>query len=175
MKTITSQLNLKTNRLILRKITLEDVDDLQNLRNHPAVLKHIKRDVINDKNITKTYITDKQKEIDIGKIYYWAISTLEDPKLIGTICLWNFNNTKTIAELGYELHPTYHRLGLMSEAIEAVLELGFENLNLSSIEAYTNKYNEPSKKLLSKFEFKLEANRIDEGFPDNLIYIKHHA
>ena len=104
MKTITSQLNLKTKRLILRKITLNDVDDLQNLRNHPVVLKHIKRDVINDKNITKSYITDKQKEIENGKIYYWAISILEDPKLIGTICLWNFNNTKTIAELGYELH-----------------------------------------------------------------------
>jgi ribosomal-protein-alanine N-acetyltransferase len=152
-----------------------DVDDLQNLRNHPVVLNHIKRDVINNKNITKSYITDKQNEIENGNIYYWAISTLDNPKLIGTICLWNFNSTKTVAEIGYELHPTYHRTGLMSEAIDAVLEFGYESLNLTSIEAYTNRYNEPSKKILSKFEFNLDANRTDEGFPDNLIYTKHHA
>jgi len=170
-----SQPELKTNRLLLRKILVADLDDLQNVRYHPEVLRHIRRDVIDDKKKIESYILDRQKDIKTGKIYYWVISKLEDPKFIGTICLWNFNNEKTIAEIGYELHPDYHGKGLMSEAMEKVLNFGFKDLQLKTIEAFTSKHNEPSKKLLNKFGFYLEPNRIDEGFPNNIIYIKQHA
>lgn len=170
-----SQPELITNRLLLRKISVKDLDDLQNVRYHPEVLKYIRRDIIDDKKKIESFILDRQKDIEIGKIYYWVISTLEAPKLIGTICLWNFNNEKTIAEIGYELHPDYHGKGFMSEAMEKVLNFGFKALNLRTIEAFTSKHNEASKMLLNKFNFYLEPNRIDEGFPNNIIYTKQHA
>ncbi len=63
----------------------------------------------------------------------------------------------------------------MSEALHAVLDVGFNQINLEAIEAYTHKNNESSKSLLNKFSFKLEPHRKDEGFPNNLIYTKQHA
>jgi len=170
-----SQFELKTNRLLLRKISIADLDNLHVLRYHPEVVKYIQRELVIDKKKIKSYISDRLNDIDSGKIYYWAISKLENPKLIGTICLWNFNDSKTIAEIGYELHPEYHGQGIMSEAIETVLNFGFLELNLKTIEALTSKHNESSKTLLNKFDFKLEPNRKDEGFPNNIIYTKQHA
>jgi ribosomal-protein-alanine N-acetyltransferase len=123
----------------------------------------------------KTFINDRIQDVKKGKTCFWGISELGNTKLIGTICLWNFNSTKTVAEVGYELHPDYHKKGIMSEALNTVLNFGFKDLQLKTIEAFTSQYNQPSRKLLQKFNFKLDVNRVDEGFPDNLIYLKHHA
>ena len=169
------QSELKTNRLLLRNMLVEDYKDLFEIRFHPVVLKHIKRDIIEDKLEMKTFISDRLEAIKNNNLYFWGISIVDSPKLIGTICLWNFNDTKTVAEIGYELHPDYHQKGFMSEAMETVLKYGFNDLKLKTIEAFTNKHNEGSKALLNKFEFKLEIDRQDDGFPDNIIYVKHHA
>ena len=170
-----TQYELKTHRLLLRKITLDDYESLFEIRFHPETLKHIQRKKVDDKLELKSFISDKLLDIKNGDLCFWGISKINNPKLIGTICLWNFNDIKTIAEIGYELHPNFHEKGLMSESMEAVLNFGFKELHLKIIEAFTSKYNESSKALLKKFDFKLEAHRKDEGFPDNIIYTKNDA
>jgi ribosomal-protein-alanine N-acetyltransferase len=169
------QPELKTNRLLLRNMLVEDYKDLFETRFHPEVLKHIKRDQIEDKLEMKTFISERLEAIKNNSLCFWAISTFESPKLIGTICLWNYNENKTTAEIGYDLHPDYHKKGFMSEAMEVVLKFGFSKLQLHSIEAFTSKQNDNSKRLLEKFDFNLEAHRKDKGFPNNIIYTKQHA
>lgn len=171
----TLQSELKTNRLLLRNITIDDYLDLYEIRFHPEVLKHIKREMIEDKLEMKKFISDRFDDIKNNNLCFWGISILDNPKLIGTICLWNFNKAKTVAEIGYELHPDYHQKGFMSEAMGTVLKFGFNDLKLKTIEAYTSRHNESSKALLNKFDFKFEAHRKDEGFPNNIIYTKHYA
>ena len=166
---------LTTKRLSLRNLNVNDYENLFIIRFHPEVLKHIQRDIIDDKTEFKTFIFDRLKEVENGKICFWGISELDSSKLIGTICLWNFNNEKTTAEVGYELHPNFHKKGLMSEAMNTVLDFGFNELHLKTIEAFTSKYNEGSKALLNKFNFKLDSNRKDKSFPNNIIYTKHYA
>lgn len=58
----------------------------------------------------------------------------------------------------------------MSEALKAVLNFGFNELYLDEILAFTNKFNENSKSLLLKNNFTLEKRRVDEGFPENLVF-----
>lgn len=166
---------LKTSRLLLRSLTLEDAKDLYHLRYHPEVLKYIKRKKVKHVSEIQQYIAERIQDTLDEKIYYWGIADPKDSKLMGTICLWNINNIKTVAEVGYELHPDYHKKGFMSEAMSAVLNFGFKTLQLNAIEAFTNKHNEGSIKMLNSFDFKRDAHRKDEGFPNNLIYIKAHA
>ena len=66
--------------------------------------------------------------------------------------------------------PEFHGKGLMSEAINCVLNYGFNDLNLEKIEAFTNKNNSNSIKLLQKTKFILNENRRDEKYPENLIF-----
>lgn len=58
----------------------------------------------------------------------------------------------------------------MSEALSAVLDFGFNQLNLREILAFTSMFNENSKALLLKNDFVLQKGRTDEGFPDNLVF-----
>lgn len=167
--------SILTERLNLRPLSLQDADDLIEVRFNEEVTKYIKRDKPNDKTEIVSFIKDRIVDVENGKILFWAISLIKTPKLIGTICLWNFNDNKAIAEVGYELHPDYHGQGFMSEALNAVLNYGFKELSLISIEAFTNKHNESSKMLLKKFKFILDAQRKDEGFPNNIIYTKQNA
>jgi ribosomal-protein-alanine N-acetyltransferase len=74
------------------------------------------------------------------------------------------------AEVGYELLPEYHRKGIMSEALAAVVDFAFKNLHLQEIVAMTHKLNENSKGLLLKHDFVLQEDRKDEDFPENLVF-----
>ena len=58
----------------------------------------------------------------------------------------------------------------MSEAFEPVLNFGFENLELKTIEAFTHKNNVASIALLEKLNFVLHPDRRDEGFENNRSY-----
>jgi ribosomal-protein-alanine N-acetyltransferase len=95
--------------------------------------------------------------------------------LIGTICLWNFSADHTIAEIGYELEPAFQGKGLMSEAVQCVIDFGFNSLHLKALEAFTHKDNTSSMHVLLKNNFQLDPNRKDEENEDNRIYILANA
>lgn len=166
---------LSTKNLRLRSLSLSDAKELYKLRFNEQVTKFIDRKKPKEENEILDFIKDRIKDVEQDKIMFWAICRIDYPRLIGTICLWNFNETRTTAEIGYELHPDFHGKGFMSETLKAVLNFGFNEINLRSIEAFTHKNNEPSKSLLNKLRFKLEPHRKDEGFPNNLIYTKYNA
>jgi len=66
----------------------------------------------------------------------WAITYREDPKLIGTIGIWNIVKERAQAEIGYELLPQYQTNGIMLEALRSALKVAFENLKLESVIAH---------------------------------------
>ena len=71
---------------------------------------------------------------------------------------------------GYELRPQYQAKGIMSEAVKFMIDHAFKDLDLTKIEAFTNKNNFNSIKLLRKFNFILNENRADEKFSENIIF-----
>lgn len=117
----------------------------------------------------ETFIRTINDGVAEDKWIYWAICFKDNPQLIGTICLWNFSADKTTAEIGYELSPSYHKQGIMSEAIESVIGYCRNGLKLKSIDAYTHKDNSASTKLLAKYNFIIDETRQDDSNPYNLI------
>lgn len=162
---------LKTKRLLLRKLTANDVKQIFYLRSDEIVNQYILRPKQNDNNEAFKFIKDRNDDVENGKIFYWAISLKEQEELIGTICLWNFSEDKTVVEIGYDLHPDYFHKGIMTEAIHEVINYGFCQLKLKSIEAFTHKENTNSVKLLNKSGFIYQPSRIDKSFPHNNIYV----
>jgi ribosomal-protein-alanine N-acetyltransferase len=105
----------------------------------------------------------------------WAITLNDENKVIGTICYWDLLKDHFRSQIGYELHPDYHRRGIMQEALTRVLDYGFNNMQLHSIEAHVAPDNEPSIKLLEKNRFVREAyfreNYFYNGkFLDTVVY-----
>jgi ribosomal-protein-alanine N-acetyltransferase len=163
-------MKLDTERLQLKEINESHVDDILKIRSNEVINQFVQRNSPkNNYDALQFILTIKERTKD-NQSFYWGISLKNQSNLIGTICLYNFSEDRTVAEVGYELLPDYHRQGIMSEALETVLNFGFNDLHLQEIVAMTNKFNENSKGLLLKNDFILLEGVEDEGFPDNLVF-----
>ncbi|MBN8693033.1 MAG: GNAT family N-acetyltransferase [Bacteroidetes bacterium] len=148
---------LKTSRLILRNVKLSDGPEMQFMRSDERVMRYIDRErakTIKEAEDFIHLINNLEKE---NNAVTWAICTPENSKLQGTICLWNFKKPHYRAEVGYALHPDLQGKGLMNEALNAVLDYGFNSLKLHSIEAIVNPANDASIGILQRNNFKQEA------------------
>lgn len=163
-------MKIETERLVLKSIHENDVVDILKIRSNEAINQFILRNPPKNKEDALEFISTIKENTKSNKTVYLVISYKNKPNLIGTICLWNFSEDRKTAEIGYELLPDYHKKGMMSEALKAILNFGFNELQLQEILAKTNKFNENSKNLLLKFHFILQEGMEDEGFPDNLVF-----
>ncbi|PJJ67593.1 GNAT family N-acetyltransferase [Chryseobacterium geocarposphaerae] len=161
---------IETERLQLKEINENHVEDIFKIRSNEVINQYVQRNSPkNNYDALQFILTIKERTKD-NQSFYWGISFKDQSNLIGTICLYNFSEDRKVAEVGYELLPDYHRQGIMSEALKAVVDFAFDDLYLQEMVAMTNKFNENSKGLLLKYDFVLEEGREDEGFPDNLVF-----
>lgn len=163
---------LKTERLILRQPKLSYARAIHELRTDEDVNTYIQRPAERKDNNGTDFIDRINKSIVKEDVLYWVITKKDDPELMGTICLWNFNKAKTIGEVGYDLFPKHQGKGFMTEALTAVVNYGFRSKKLNSIEAFTHKDNSSSTHLLKKNGFVHDKKRNDKNNLNNLIFIK---
>ena len=147
---------LVTNRLTLKPLELSDAVAIFALRSNDEVNQFVGRKKAETLQDAHDFILKIQQNGTDKTSFYWGIHAKETPKLIGTICLWNLERDKGIAEIGYELMPLYQGKGLMQEALTVVIDYGFQ-IGFTTITAYPNAENAPSIKLLERNHFKREG------------------
>ncbi len=166
---------LSTEHLTLRQMNANDENEILLLRSDEDVNKFLGRPKISSIHEARQFIDKISKAIEEDQSAYWAIAQAGSERLIGTICLWNFDRENYIAEIGYELMPAYQGRGLMQEAVAAVTGFGFKELRLKRIDAFTHKDNRRSSLLLEKFHFGRNAHeeeKLDRDGPekDMIVY-----
>jgi ribosomal-protein-alanine N-acetyltransferase len=152
---------LKTGRLTLRLLTSGDDKKIFALRSDVNVNKYLNRNASKTIDDAKNFIKAINENIQRNDSLYWAITLNGTDKLIGTICLFGFSNDNLKAEIGYELLPAFHGKGIMQEATTEVIDFGFQNIGLKSIEAFTHSENQSSTRLLEKLNFKRDSSAED--------------
>jgi len=155
---------LTTERLELRQIHCEDCDEIFRLLTDKQVNKYYARPRAANFEDARNYIEMILSATNKARLFYWAICFKGEPKLVGTICLWNFRKEERKAEIGYELLPEFQMKGIMKEAFKRVVDFAFETLPLKAIDAWPNAENYRAIKLLEDSHFKrdIEAeNKID--------------
>ncbi len=157
---------LKTERLYLRSFLVKDAKDLLEMRTDDRVMKYLGRDKMKDLTEAKAYIQKVNKETQSNKIIEWAITL--NHKFIGKLGYWQIMPQHRRAEIGYTLMTEYFGRGLMSEAVAAVLQYGFEEMNLHSIEANVDSRNLKSVQLLTRNGFVKEGHFKENYFYDGL-------
>ncbi|NNB68159.1 GNAT family N-acetyltransferase [Pseudomonas fluorescens] len=122
------QPTLLTERLILRPLTLDDADGIQQLFPHWAVVRYLNALVPwpYPADGARTYLQQHAlPAMARGKEWHWSIRLNSAPEqLIGTISLMDEHDNNR----GFWLGPQWHGLGLMSEASAAVTEYWFDTL-----------------------------------------------
>lgn len=137
---------IKTERLILRHIKEEDLNDLFEVISNENVTKYLSFN--SPKNIDEA--KDGIKFLIDNKVY--GIILKENNKLIGAID-FRLNNDEDTAGFGYNLNENYWNKGYMTEALNSIIKLLFDN-NIRKIAAMHFEHNEASGKVMEKVGMK---------------------
>lgn len=156
---------LSDKNVTLRKLRISDADSIARHIHD----KTVARWTINvpypyqKKNALK-FIRERQNERKTRKSYTFGISLNPDDEIIGGIDLFDVDWDDKKAEMGYWIGKIYRRQGLMTEAINLMLEFAFNDLKLHKIYARVFDGNVPSMKALKRNGFKLEGHLRGEIF-----------
>lgn len=162
----------QTERLRIRRLNPDDAAALVAIRSDGRVNRYINRP--NQTNMVEvlTFIQHRNADMDQGDCFYWALGLKETDTLIGTTCLFRFNQERTEAEIGYELSPAYQGKGLMQEAVSKVLTFGLQELRLHAIHAYIHADNLASQKVVLKQHFQINPDKKSEENPDFQVFTR---
>lgn len=157
---------MKTERLTLRRLTVGDAADMFEYARREDVTRYLTWKPHPDRAYTREYLEYLGGRYAVGMFYDWAIVYEADGKMIGTCGFTSFNCTHDSAEVGYVLNPAYWGKGIAGEALESVLQFGFEDLKLHRIEADFIKGNERSRHVREK------AGMTFEGYRRESMHVK---
>ena len=148
---------LTTSRLLLRPLTMGDVDDVFAYTSDPVVAQHIRRPLHRVRADAEAYVSAFIDSSQRGEPAPWGIEHREDGKLIGTCGFYYLNRDDVRAEIFYALSRTYWNYGYMTEAARAVLDFGFNTQNLNRIDGACWAGNTASARVLEKNGMRYEG------------------
>lgn len=158
---------LETERLYLRKVNFDDVEDLFEMDSDTEVHKYIENNPVNSKEQIMAVITMLNQQYDENGIARWAVIDKYTKECIGWAGLKYFreplNNHSNFYELGYRFKRKHWGKGYATEASQAILKYGFDNFNINSIFAITHLENKNSINVLQKLGFQFKETFDYEG------------
>lgn len=158
--------NIETERLILRKITMEDAADIHRYASNPEVSKYVFWEAHHSLGATEDYIKFILDLYENGKLSPWGIQHKEDGKIIGTVDFVNWQPQHRTAEIGYAFSKEYWGRGMATEAAKALIKFGFSDMDLVRIQAKCLVENAGSERVMEK------AGMAFEGVLRKFIFIK---
>lgn len=157
VKSIEDFPDLETDRLWLRRLSLEDVGFVFQHFGDPAVSRFL----LDEPPMTR--VEEAEELIRFyqnpdGKAYNrWGLVHKEQVSLVGTCGYHRWSRQHRRAEVGYDLAPDYWGQGLMREALTSIFRHGFEEMGLNRIEAIVHPENARSLSLLQRLGFQREG------------------
>jgi ribosomal-protein-alanine N-acetyltransferase len=165
---------LETDRLLLRKTAARDMLRIYEDFTDRRILEYFGMLSLQHTDEAVGILEKWKNQYDDQKGIRWAITLKPADTLIGTIGLKKISHEILRAEIGYHLRPEYWRKGIMSEALQAVIDFGFDQLKLRIIEASVFPENEASVKLLEKLNFNKSEQLYQNFFIGNKYYDTCH-
>jgi [ribosomal protein S5]-alanine N-acetyltransferase len=152
---------LKTERLTLRQLLINDEEEIFTLRTDSEINKFLDRPLSNTIEDARNFIHQVNENIHKNISLYWAITLSDSNTFVGTICLYGFSDENDNCEIGYELLINFQGQGIMKEAVEKVIDYTFNKIKVQKMEAFLHRDNQRSINLLEKLLFS-KSNKADE-------------
>ncbi len=141
---------LETERLLLRKLNMNDLQDIYEYGSDKEVSKYVLWNKYESREDAKSFVQSVLDNYEKGNNNIWAIECKEDNKMIGTIDFIGYSEKYKRSDLGYVLNRVYWNKGMMTEAVNAVIKHAFEVLDLNKVSASAINFNVGSYKVMEK-------------------------
>lgn len=148
---------IETNRLILRKVTLDDAKDMFSYLSDSEVVKHMGLEPYQTVEDVHGEIEWYQSILEAKTGIRWGITLKSSDTIIGSCGFLNRTQKHFRTEVGFELNREYWGKGIAQEALQAVVIHGFQHMELERIEALIEPDNFPSQKLVENIGFVKEG------------------
>ncbi len=167
--------NLETPRLILRKMSLADAEDVYEYASDPQVTRFTLWEPHRSLQDSIDFLHNVAGLYAGHHVAPWGIEIRTERKLVGTCGFVSWQVRDGRAEIGYGLSRNYWGQGLMTEAVKAVIDFGFTSMELNRIQAMCDIENHPSYRVMEKaglqFEGILRGYVLSRGeFRDQRLY-----
>ena len=163
---------LETNNLILRRIQETDSGAIFRILSDDEVTRYYDDETFTEISQAASQIEAWENGFVNKRCIRWGIVRKGEREIIGSCGYYGFHTWHMRASIGYELVRSSWRQGIMTEALEAIIDLGFREMNLNRIDAVVMPENSASIKLLEKLGFRNEGllreyeNWGSKGFAD---------
>jgi RimJ/RimL family protein N-acetyltransferase len=157
---MTTELMIKTERLILRPFERQDLDEVLSYYSLPDVQRYLEWKVRDDGE-AKAALEGMRKQTRLtrpGDVLTFAIVRKADGKVIGHVSIKWTDATAGQGELRFAIGPEFRRKGYGGEAVKAMVDYGFHKHKLHRIFARTAGGNDGAASLLKHLGMRLEAH-----------------
>lgn len=168
---------LMTERLLLRRAVSEDaVPMFQNWANDPEVTKYLTWPPHSSVEVSRMVIDSWIESYEKEDTYQWMITPKDQPHSpIGSISVVSQNADIGKAEVGYCIGQRWWHQGIMTEALQAVIDFLFDEVGMNRIEARHDPRNPHSGSVMRKCGMQYEgtlrqSDRNNQGICDACVY-----
>lgn len=167
---------IETERLILRRFTMEDVGDaFHGWFSDPDVAMYMRWDAHSDIPQTQEFISRFVADYEKPDFYRWVIALKKDNRAIGAVGFHIESEYDSVADISYTLSKAFWNQGIISEALKAVLRYALVEVGVNRVEAFHAIDNPASGKVMLKAGMKYEGHarqkyRSHKGYEDCDLY-----
>ena len=165
---------LETKRLYLRHFVPEDLNSLFGLYSDPEVRRYFPEGILTYEETREELTWFLNGHPDQPELGLWATIQKETGKFIGRCGLlpWLIDDRPEV-EVAYLIGKSLWGQGLGTEAAQAVLEYGFNQLELTRLICLIDRDNQASLKVAQKIGMQFEREGEDDKGPF-LLYARHN-
>lgn len=159
-----NSLEIKTQRLEIRKLVMEDLTDFHAYRSDPEVTKYQGFDVFTLEQAKDFIEENSKKEFGIpGQWVQYAIEEKNTGRLIGD-CAIKLDNDVRLGEIGITISPEQQKKGHAKEVLTGILDFLFSREDFHRITETVDAENIASIQLLKSIGFRQEGHFIENIF-----------
>jgi ribosomal-protein-alanine N-acetyltransferase len=164
---------LSTPRLVLRALRLTDLDDLYAYGSDPEIDRFTPWIHYTSREEARENLGEFLAEYEQHGMGAWGIEHRADQRLIGITNLSRPHPMNRRVELGYTISRAYWGQGYATEAVQALIRFGLDQMHLVRIEAVCLPEHQASARVMQKagmqFEGVLHSYQIWRGQPCDLL------
>ncbi|MBQ0000339.1 MAG: GNAT family N-acetyltransferase [Clostridiales bacterium] len=167
---------LETGRLILRRYTVEDAQQMyDNWASSEVVTEYLSWPPHASVDVTRALLEDWVAKYEEPSTYNWGIELKETGELVGNIAAVRQNEKIFCAEIGWAIGDRWWGQGIMPEAAHAVFGYLFKEAGFQRIEAKHDIKNPKSGRVMQKIGMVYEGTLRrggcnNSGIDDRAIY-----
>ena len=156
---------IETSRLILRRFTLEDAQAMyDNWASDPEVTKFLCWPTHTSVEVSRTVLSDWVSHYSEENYYQWAIVPKDFGQPIGSIAAVHIHDRVGKVEIGYCMGKNWWHQGIMTEALNAVIDFFFEEVGANRVEACHDPKNPHSGAVMKKCGMTYEGTHRQASF-----------